>query len=256
MKTTGLFLLALAMMVSFFSCKKDKDENPSPTPTVTIPKIKTITDSTTNEIDTYYYNNSGKIIKVKYSDNSYDTVIYTNNKVHFKFFNELNQLAGELLLNLNANGLATNGWFLNYGSKVNKSVFSKILVNPSSVKTNDTMYYTFQYNSNGYLTQQTITYNNINNTYTFNYDSNGNLSSISSNSNTTTYEYFTDKINTIGDHNKGVTYFGKQSKNLIKSSTTNNTYTVYYSYEISNNKVVKERQFNNYFNNTLLYTYY
>jgi hypothetical protein len=69
---------------------------------------------------------------------------------------------------------------------------------------------------------------------------------------TTTYEYYLDKINTIGNDNRGMSFMGKDSKNLVKTvkytGTTVNTVNEMkrstsdysYTYEFdSKNRVVK-----------------
>ena len=57
---------------------------------------------------------------------------------------------------------------------------------------------------------------------------------------TETYTYYTDKPNTIGNEDGGLFYYGKQSKNLLKSKT-NGGHTDTYTYEFdSKNRVTKQ----------------
>jgi hypothetical protein len=100
-----------------------------------------------------------------------------------------------------------------------------------------------------------VIYNN-NDTITYNYDNIGNLISTVSNGYTTNYEYYTDKINTIGYYNWGIYFLGKDSKNLIKSAIQN-TYTTNFNYTFdSNNRVSKKREITSNYQNTTTYTYY
>ena len=64
----------------------------------------------------------------------------------------------------------------------------------------------------------------------------------------TTYEYYLDKINTIGNSNYGINFTGKESKNLVKTKKqteigqNGNTFTYEYSYVYefdSKNRVIK-----------------
>jgi hypothetical protein len=64
----------------------------------------------------------------------------------------------------------------------------------------------------------------------------------------TTYEYYLDKINTIGNSNYGINFTGKESKNLVKTEKqteigqNGNTFTYEYSYVYefdSKNRVIK-----------------
>lgn len=56
-----------------------------------------------------------------------------------------------------------------------------------------------------------------------------------------TYSYYMDKLNTIGPENMGVTFYGKQSKNLIKSERRDGE-TMSYIYEFdSKNRVVRQQ---------------
>ena len=64
------------------------------------------------------------------------------------------------------------------------------------------------------------------------------------NKNNIAYEYYLDKINTIGSENKGIYFYGKDSKNLVKSDkwvgTNGMSSNTDYSYEFdSKNRVIK-----------------
>ena len=75
--------------------KDKKDETPQlSTPTVTIPKIKTETDSSSNETSSYFYNsagkltNAGKLTKILYSNGRYNTVIYFANSITIRGYKQ------------------------------------------------------------------------------------------------------------------------------------------------------------------------
>jgi hypothetical protein len=103
-----------------------------------------------------------------------------------------------------------------------------------------------EYNSEGYCIHCLLTYKDgikNENTYTF---SGGNLvegkESFQHNFYDWKYTYYTDRVNTIGVENLGVSFMGKQSKNLIKSETKKETgKEVTYTYEFdSKNRVTKQ----------------
>jgi len=71
--------------------KDKKDETPQiSTPTVTIPEIITETDSSSNEMSSYFYNSAGKLTKILYSNGRFDTVIYFANSITIKEYEQDN----------------------------------------------------------------------------------------------------------------------------------------------------------------------
>ncbi len=102
----------------------------------------------------------------------------------------------------------------------------------------------YEYNSEGFCIHRVMTYKDGDkneHTYTI---GGGNVledkESFQNNLDYWIYTYYTDKANTIGIENMGVSFSGKQSKNLVKSKT-NGGHTVTYTYEFdSKNRVTKQ----------------
>jgi len=94
--------------------------------------------------------------------------------------------------------------------------------------------YEYEY-SNGNIIKETRTSRNI-----------GSDGEISGNSYDIEYEYFEDKLNSIGNANFGKGYLGNSSKNLIKIEKSSNGYIANYKYEFDKNgNVTKMSIFNN-----------
>jgi len=68
------------MLLIFFSCKKEEKTTTDEKPVLTTSYVlKYVVDSispTSNDTAWFYYNNIGKLVKKKYSNNKFDTVIY------------------------------------------------------------------------------------------------------------------------------------------------------------------------------------
>ena len=91
----------------------------------------------------------------------------------------------------------------------------------------------FEYNNNGNLTQSTLTFPpnfNIPPQIVINTWQDGNMMSSVRHGVTTTYEYYSDKVNTIGNEYFGKTYLGVSSKNPTKKEISGNL-TTDYTYE-------------------------
>jgi len=185
------------IFVILFSCKKDKN-NYTTAPVMSYPKINTETYvyGGNSSTETYSYNSNGRIFLLTQSDGSFIKYEYSNNKLIMEHY----QSGGSLLY----------------------TAFNKI--NSLGLVVSDSMsssYSKYEYDVNGYLIKE-LNYNNgiltDSSIYTI---FNGNTISVTRNNLTTTYlytvEYFTDKSNTIGNENKGIGFWGKQSTNLVKS---------------------------------------
>lgn len=202
MKLTYLFLTVLAFTFILNSCNKDEDNDAKPN----IPMIATVSLSVDgySAIDSFKYDNKGRIK-------------YRSSKMTFN---------------------VQSVFYQTYYTYSNSFITDEVFVN--GVKNSSTVYYlnsqglcshfkrgsetdTFRYNQDKYLTSKVITTPTFqfNCTYTVN---NGNMvqstsetiENGTSRSQIVDNEFYNDTINTIGDANKGVQFFGKQNKNLIK----------------------------------------
>ncbi|MBL7933437.1 MAG: hypothetical protein JNL60_16140 [Bacteroidia bacterium] len=208
-------LIALLSAGVLFSCKK-KDDKPeeetpvvTPTPAPTIAKIKSETMTTNSNGTTvssktdYEYDSNGRVIKMTRDDGSYSTLTWGSTQVIQKDFddNTVTTPASISTYDLNASGLCISQSQGTLGTTA-----------------------TYEYNADGYQTKMTTT--NSGQTTVLNFViTNGNQTSMSTTFSgfpmTMTIEYFTDKTNTIGNVNHGMTIFGKDSKNLAKKMSTN-----------------------------------
>jgi hypothetical protein len=96
----------------------------------------------------------------------------------------------------------------------------------------------YEYDKSGYCTKETYSSDNIIEITTYTY-ANGNMTSTTlmsgTMSNTTTYEYYTDKDNTLDYAHRGIIFMGKSNKNLIKKATIGNSIITYtYDYDQDN----------------------
>jgi hypothetical protein len=242
-------LLLITILFSS-SCNKKKDTTTPSTP-ATAKILKEISHSTTS-IDTtkYFYNSSGKPVKItSSSDTSYTTIEYSSTAVTLKFFDKNNVLTTQEIFNLNSSGLATTAVVTDFtkSSKSNILLRNRIF----SKGNNSTSYnFSYTYDSNGYLTHEIKSFPGA--TITDNYTiSNGNTISYTevqvagstTNNSSGNYTFLTDKTNTIGMQNCGIAFLGKDNKNLesvLVRTYSSGSNTTNYNYEYdSKNRVTK-----------------
>lgn len=246
-----LIITALLSATLVFSCKKKEDaveETPVETttgdsnPLLKIDKIKTeerIANGVTLKIE-YTYGSDGKVTKMDYGDGNFSAVEWSTIKCLRKEFNKGNSLpVSTIEYNLNSAGLCSG--------QTGENGFST----------------SYEYDANGY--QVKFTFKTSGSEVSSNYIiSSGNQTGVSSGSGTTamtgTTEYFLDKTNTIGDHNKGMPIFGTQNKNLQKKIITTvagstNVTTISYEFD-SKNRVAKMTQIGSGATSVNNYTYY
>ena len=247
MKTKLFLITAIIGSLVFTGCK---DDDPA-TPEVVIPKLKTATyydgtEVTPSYSEAYEYNASGQIVKIVAEDNSYVTVEYSTGKITLKFVDELGVQDPNIEeFILNDKGLyvsSASTWKKSLKSSIKKNYKSQLKSQLSILGSSST---TLTYNADNYLIEENSTeIDGLNNssditTYTITsgnttgreYVSTYNDVSTTSND---TFEFFTDKTNTIGYENMGVTFFGKQDNNLQKKRTQTGesySYISNYSYE-------------------------
>lgn len=189
-----LFLLTAITSILIYSCKKDSGNLPSPGNN-SASLVKTETGAS---IYTYKYDASGRSTEITYPTGK-TTYEYQGNKVTKKYFNTNGVMTSSYIYDLDANGLV---------SKVSK-------VGDPNYQEN------WFYNSDKQIIKQINQYNGVSDVRDYFY-SNGNEDSVRVTyngqfSHTVRFSYFTDKLNLLNYANYGVGFFGKKSKNLIKT---------------------------------------
>lgn len=220
-------LLALVgICITFIACDKSKDEQPGEQPYLT-PKLSKIAfyqnDSLTGET-TFEYDVQGRLSKTSYNGNDYTTYRY-----------EPGYIIRKSSLSNNDEPPLTDTLQLNSAGLV--------IFDP---RDNATYEYTYE----GYLHQLIADYGTF--TYKISY---GNT--ILMNERAMMYEiirfkneytFLPDKLNTVGNENMGIAFFGKQDKNLV--SEAKQTYVEYggnyekitnYHYEFNEKSRVKKQ---------------
>jgi len=210
MKNTTIFviatLVALIVVTGISGCKKEDDDT-SKKAGVT-PKIKTLSYydpwSLATRTETYAYDAQGRVTTVttSFSDGSSGSVV-------------------------------SYSYGTNYMTETRPGIGPKTYALNSDGYVSDYFLGTQTYDADGHVTSDGT------HTYTW---ANGNLiSSTNDPSGSLTFTYHTDKTNTIGNDNKGMSFFGKESKNLINTSTNGSGTVLVYSHEYdSQGRVTKE----------------
>jgi len=231
MKTLNFIKITAFLLASlvFITCKK-KDVNPQ---TCKVVKMAMPVAGADTGFIYYTYDSSNRLIKSDFGSGLYTTYTFETNKVTSKSYVS-SALSYTEVFTLNSEGIAISSTYAAAGAAVSKTV-------------------TYEYNADGFLITKTTTQvsnNSQSDTYSYEYE-NGNLSyethdySYGSYPSTDkTYEYFTDKTNTIS---VATSILGKKSANLLKKtvytifSATNIITNTNYTYEFgSDGKITKQ----------------
>ncbi len=257
MKTViSSFIFSFSILL-LFSCSKENSESPYANDSV--PKIIKISEYYNGSMQretSLTYDTSARLIKVVYDEVNegqkyYDTIIYSTSSVIISTYNNLSKMIKQEVFSLNANKLAI---LMNDSLDDNKQAakstfkFSSILEHEANI---------YGYDANGYQTLEIIT-NEYGGTHRFDKTySDGNLFSTIHEymandtvllSGISSFTYYTDKTNSIGNLNRGISFLGKQNNNLLLSisdqrwhSTDTVKSKTNYQYEFdSHNRVVKQ----------------
>ncbi len=223
MKKIATFLL---IVISLNSCKKEETKNTSTSGS----------DLTNCKITRYYdvnnetkitYNSSGKVSKIEEFEENVltNTFTYTYELGKASYVNSTGREKGEYILD--SKGRATGSSITYYQGQ-----------DPTTATSGEFTYY--KYNSDGNLIERKTEYlsQSGTTTYTTTYLwTNGNLTkeievSSSNTTNITEYEYYTDKVNSLGATDAILEFTGVQSKNLQKDGETGET-IVSFTYEFN-----------------------
>lgn len=244
MKTTNFLISLFAILAVFISCDKAEDD-----PAPKIPKIKTVTFYQGDEVArhfSYEYDSLGRCSKTSFGLQpsvvaSYETYRYSDNLVIVnRFYNGADTIIADTL-HLNKQGLVSR-------SSLNNE--------------------TREYDRNGYLVQSK-TANNVTTLLLITCQvSNGNLVkliqtelSADQKITTSTYDHIPNSVNTIGHENKGMAFYGKQDKNLVRevqkdfSQYPSETTSYEYEYD-AQNRVTQKTYISPGLHMSETYTYY
>lgn len=209
------FLLPVIFAVTLYSCKKSDNTTPN-IPADNSSKIKTWAGST--YATEYSYDSYGRCTQELYSNGAKSTFDYNAGEVVRKHFTSAGVNDATYVFQIGADGVAVKETRPQYPTYSTVSI----------------------YNTEKQLVKQITTNNGI--TYGFDsFFSNGNCDSTRFNNNGTwsssvIYTYFTDKINSLSNETQGTSFYGKDSKNLLKTEIYkypdgSNNGLITYSYE-------------------------
>jgi hypothetical protein len=257
MKKIYMTIIPALLLFTFITgCKKDSNDSVGNTaPSLKLEKLTRYHQGVVYDAQAFQYDIKGMLIRVGYYDGSFDSLLYTSSQVLRNHYSSSGLLTGADTYTLNPNGLAS---YVHYGSKKDgKSLEDKVTgwmdIIKHSTGTNEVFR---EYNAEEYLVKETYyNYSSYGDTLNYFYAiSNGNISGMTRTSSlpstsytlVETYSYYTDKQNTISNQNKGISFLGKQNKNLVNSiiTTYDNYYspdTVRYIYKFDNNNRVATR---------------
>ncbi|MEI7724461.1 MAG: hypothetical protein WCK09_05105 [Bacteroidota bacterium] len=97
--------------------------------------------------------------------------------------------------------------------------------------------YTWSYNAEDFMTTQFFAYAKGSATYSYSYNCSNQDRVITlygattgTHSDTTNFQFYTDKPNTIGNLNHGIAFYGKQNNTLIRSQARTGQQVIHYTY--------------------------
>lgn len=237
MKTSIFALIFMAGILCLGSCKKDDSNSNNTSGVAKIHSTNYYTNGVLYHTSTLEYNSSGKAVKLTSTDGSFVTLTYGTNSVVVTYYDSVGATPDVTTYTLNNNGLA-----ISETGTFKKGSGKSILSRHFKLSSKGTYVVTYAYDNNNYKIQEIFTESGNSDTTSYTI-SNGNTISTITSWYTSTNQFLTDKTNTIGFENMGISFWGKQDKNLISSNTTDygtgpqtDTYT--YEYD-SNGRVTK-----------------
>jgi hypothetical protein len=237
----------------------DREIADSPYANDSIPRIKSITEyfnGIKQRETSLTYDTASRLVKIFYNDlfvghTYYDTLVYSGSEVIKTTFSSKNKFLEQEVYTLNSDKLAVLMTdTLGDGSTASKGIYRKagILEQEGNIYSYDPYgYQILEISTNEYggihRFDKSWTAGNLI-TSVYQYMAND-TAILNGNSN---FSYFTDKRNTIGNENKGISFLGKQNKNLLQTVLDNKwlssdtlRVTTNYRYEYDDhNRVVKQ----------------
>jgi len=180
------------------ACSKNHDNSVTTPPLTGLTRMKMQTSGAT--VYTYFYDSQARMVKMENSNGSRKEYEYAAGKVTRKYYNTSGVYQYSIIEELNTDGYTFHSTYSNQ----------------------PTWEYLYTYNADKTMAKQVVDANGI--TVKDYFWSNGNLDSIRFSSQngawnyTEVNSYYTDKPNTLSDDIFGEQYWGKNSKNLLKST--------------------------------------
>ena len=253
---TSIFAVAILI---FFLSSCTKDNSSSPVFHDSIAKIQTVTEyfnETEQRVTSFSYDTSSRLIRVSYDEiynkeHYYDTIIYNGSTITIITYDNKNKLLEQKVFTLNAGHLAV----LMTDTLGDQTKSARRHFFDFSVQEHEANIYS--YDANGYQTLE-ISSNEYGGTHRYEKTfSDGNLISSTYQfmandtviqSGASTFKYYTNNANTIGNYNRGIPFLGKQNTNLLSAisdqkwqSADTIRITTNYRYEFDNlNRVIKQ----------------
>lgn len=196
-----LLFALLSLFITFGACK-DADDDPDNN---TIPKIKTMAiydDGRRSLLSTYTYDAEGRIASENREGNSAEIFI------------QYAWLPGKVIVKYDV-----YGW-------MEKVPNDTLFLNDKGLQISESPLYPVEYDAQGYLVKKAVFINKVPWLHTFQIE-NGNTvrwnisvgEDIENIRSEHINEFLHNSVNTIGNENMGMTFFGKQDKNLMAKST-------------------------------------
>ena len=209
-----ILFIGIITLLTILSCKKSYNDsvNGYEYPFIEHP-IKTISFISDNYYWTYYYDNRNRLIKVLETNGSYDLYTYSNNIIVIDYFDSLGNSQHKDSLFLDVRGLV----------KIVKPYYR---VNDTSqfVFTDTTEYF---YNSDGYCIKEIIHSEDTCKdylTFTITEGNTDHWTVLSPcwpyNNHELYYVFYKDSLNTIGNSYRGMSFWGRDNKNPMKTGFT------------------------------------
>jgi hypothetical protein len=251
----AIFTLAF-LLFNLASCTKDKSSSPAFHDS--IPRIQTVTEyfnGATERVTSFLYDTSSRLVKVSFHEilenqQYYDTLIYNGSTIVMNTYSNKNKLIESEIFTLNSNNLVVlmTDTFGEQKKSVRHFLDLRLQEHEANI---------YGYDENGYQTLE-ISTNEYGGTHRYEKSySAGNLitSTYQYMANDTviqngasTFKYYSDKSNTIGNENRGIAFLGKQNTNLLSNildqkwlTTDTLSLITDYRYEFdSKNRVIKQ----------------
>jgi len=216
MKTKLFGFLFLAIVLGLGACKKDSNDSSSGSSVAKILSTAYYENGNLAFTQTIQYDASGKPVKVTADDGSFYYVAIGPSSVVITSFDTLGVQDGTDNYILNAKGLAISQ-VSTWNKPGNKNDMFKHHKNTGKGSSS----YTYEYDANNYLIKNIYTEGGVGDTviYTISGGNTTTATTVGSFPFVQSYQFLTNKTNTIGNENMGVSFLGKQDKNLISATT-------------------------------------
>lgn len=232
-----LITILFAFNLIFNACDKDND-NAENSSNPLLSSVSYYYNGQSEGTETYQYDKQGRLIKMTYDDGEYSLIEYSASTVTVKDYED-GELGYTVILNLNSKGQCVSQ---DEDGDLTAYEYDSNGYRKSSVYESDDYIYTetFTVSGGNYVTivseDQSITKSasiispdlfrksNLFKKLGMSSKPQNTLKSTANYSSKTDFQFYLDKSNTIDYENMGVSFLGKQNKNLIKEEKRTSTY--------------------------------